>query len=39
VPFIPVRKIGKLPFDTIKVDYHLEYGLDSLEIHTDAISR
>ncbi len=32
-----VRKPGKLPSDTIKVTYDLEYGQDSLEIHTDAI--
>jgi len=38
IPFVPIRKIGKLPYDTIKVDYHLEYGIDSLEIHTDAIN-
>lgn len=37
VGFVPVRKKGKLPFDTIKVDYELEYGTDSLEIHKDAI--
>lgn len=35
--FIPVRKPGKLPHETISVDYSLEYGKDSLEIHTDAI--
>lgn len=35
--FIPVRKPGKLPYETISVDYTLEYGKDSLEIHTDAI--
>ncbi|WP_120952018.1 adenine phosphoribosyltransferase [Helicobacter sp. L8] len=35
--FVPVRKKGKLPFKTIRVDYQLEYGVDSLEIHTDAL--
>ncbi len=35
--FVPVRKPGKLPFDTIKVSYDLEYGSDELEIHKDAI--
>lgn len=35
--FIPVRKPGKLPFDTIREDYELEYGTDALEIHTDAV--
>jgi adenine phosphoribosyltransferase len=34
--FIPVRKPGKLPFETVREDYSLEYGTDSLEIHTDA---
>lgn len=33
---IPVRKPGKLPFDTTRQDYALEYGSDALEIHTDA---
>ncbi|MFC1585089.1 adenine phosphoribosyltransferase [Fibrobacterota bacterium] len=32
--FIPIRKPGKLPGDTIKADYSLEYGTDSLEMHT-----
>ncbi|MCK6613205.1 MAG: adenine phosphoribosyltransferase [Ignavibacteriaceae bacterium] len=35
--FIPVRKPKKLPADTIKVTYQLEYGTDSLEMHRDAI--
>jgi len=34
---VPVRKIGKLPADTIREDYTLEYGTASLEIHRDAI--
>jgi adenine phosphoribosyltransferase len=34
--FIPVRKPGKLPWETIREDYTLEYGSDALEIHTDA---
>lgn len=37
--FIPVRKPKKLPFDTISASYDLEYGTDTLEIHTDAIQR
>ena len=37
VGYIPVRKKGKLPFTTISVPYDLEYGTDTLEIHTDAI--
>lgn len=36
--FIPVRKPGKLPFDTHSFHYELEYGTDSLEMHTDAVS-
>jgi adenine phosphoribosyltransferase len=35
--FVPVRKKGKLPFDTISINYDLEYGSDDLEIHKDAI--
>lgn len=35
--FIPVRKKGKLPYETINIEYDLEYGSDSLEIHKDAI--
>ncbi|MDO8516577.1 MAG: adenine phosphoribosyltransferase [Nanoarchaeota archaeon] len=36
--FVPIRKKGKLPFETIKEEYDLEYGKDSIEIHKDAIS-
>lgn len=35
VGFIPVRKAGKLPFDTLEADYALEYGTDTLQIHAD----
>ena len=35
--FIPLRKPGKLPYETVKEDYQLEYGVDSLEVHTDAV--
>ena len=35
--FVPVRKPGKLPGDTMTATYDLEYGTDSLEIHQDAI--
>jgi adenine phosphoribosyltransferase len=38
VGFIPVRKKGKLPADTIEESYSLEYGSGTLEIHKDAIS-
>lgn len=37
--FIPVRKPGKLPCDTLAMEYALEYGVDSLEIHKDAIKK
>lgn len=37
VPFVPVRKIGKLPYETIFHKYDLEYGSATLEIHKDAI--
>lgn len=37
VGFAPVRKDGKLPRETVKVDYGLEYGKDVLTIHKDAI--
>lgn len=35
--FVPIRKPGKLPAETVKWNYELEYGLDTLEIHRDAI--
>ena len=38
VGFIPIRKPGKLPSKTERVSYDLEYGKDSLEIHTDAVN-
>ncbi|WP_413528099.1 adenine phosphoribosyltransferase [Rahnella inusitata] len=38
VGFVPVRKPGKLPRETISETYDLEYGTDSLEIHVDAIA-
>lgn len=34
--FVPLRKPGKLPYDTVAEDYDLEYGSERLEIHTDA---
>ena len=36
--FVPARKPGKLPAKTVKAEYELEYGKDSLEIHEDAIN-
>jgi adenine phosphoribosyltransferase len=35
--FVPVRKLGKLPADTIRASYELEYGSDTLEMHRDAV--
>jgi adenine phosphoribosyltransferase len=37
--FVPVRKIGKLPAATVRFDYALEYGTNSLEMHRDAIQK
>jgi adenine phosphoribosyltransferase len=37
--FVPVRKLGKLPAETIEVEYELEYGTATLEIHSDAITK
>ena len=39
VGFVPIRKQGKLPSETIGQDYQLEYGTDRIEIHTDAINK
>ena len=36
-PFIPIRKKGKLPCETVSIRYELEYGTAELEIHKDAI--
>jgi adenine phosphoribosyltransferase len=38
LPFVPVRKPGKLPGKTVRVDYSLEYGTDALEMHADAFA-
>lgn len=37
--FVPVRKPGKLPYQTISVSYDLEYGTDTVEMHIDAIKK
>lgn len=37
--FIPARKPGRLPAETVSVEYELEYGLDELEIHADALAQ
>lgn len=39
VGFVPIRKKGKLPAETVGHDYELEYGMDRIEIHTDAINK
>ena len=36
--FVPARKPGKLPWDTVSAEYILEYGVDALEMHADALS-
>ena len=36
--FVLARKPGKLPYDTVTAEYELEYGVDRLELHTDAIA-
>ena len=38
VGFVPVRKLGKLPADVVSVEYELEYGSATLEMHRDAIA-
>jgi adenine phosphoribosyltransferase len=37
--FVPVRKPGKLPAETVKISYELEYGSNALEVHKDAIQK
>jgi adenine phosphoribosyltransferase len=36
--FVPARKPGKLPHETVSVEYALEYGIDALELHADALA-
>ncbi|WP_248448379.1 adenine phosphoribosyltransferase [Sinorhizobium meliloti] len=36
--FIPIRKKGKLPHDTVRIAYSLEYGVDEMEMHRDAVA-
>ena len=36
--FVPARKPGKLPYDTVSAEYILEYGVDALEMHADALA-
>jgi adenine phosphoribosyltransferase len=35
--FVPVRKLGKLPYATVRADYELEYGTNTVEMHVDAV--
>ncbi len=37
--FVPIRKKGKLPFETESITYDLEYGTDTLEVHSDAVEK
>jgi len=39
VGFVPIRKRGKLPAETVGHDYELEYGTDRIEMHVDAVSK
>ena len=38
LPFVPIRKKGKLPHDTVSQEYELEYGKATIEIHSDALN-
>jgi adenine phosphoribosyltransferase len=38
IGFLPIRKPGKLPYKTTRVEYQLEYGQDALEMHSDAVT-
>ncbi|MCL4112015.1 UNVERIFIED_CONTAM: hypothetical protein GTU68_038831 [Idotea baltica] len=39
IPFVPIRKKGKLPYNTVGISYDLEYGKASIEMHADAIKK
>jgi adenine phosphoribosyltransferase len=37
--FVPIRKKGKLPYKRVSIGYSLEYGMDEMEIHEDAVAK
>jgi adenine phosphoribosyltransferase len=39
IPFVPIRKLGKLPYETMSYTYELEYGKATMEIHSDALKK
>ncbi|WP_027722415.1 adenine phosphoribosyltransferase [Maridesulfovibrio zosterae] len=39
IGFVPIRKPGKLPYETVSVSYDLEYGTDNLSMHIDAVDK